>query len=98
MGIELYWNWTAFIIGFLSTFALRFLRDYSIMRKTKAGFMKYWKFEDYIYILLGGLFTVAIEPINIFQAIVFGASWEPLFVRLVEVATKKGNGENDDKK
>ena len=85
-----YWNSSIFVIGALSAFALKFL-EYRKLEKKKS-FLLNWGLDDYIYILGGGLFTLAVQPENIYHAIIFGASWESLFVRIIKGAT------NEDKK
>jgi len=91
MALPFVWDWIAFVAGGISTFSIKFLEDYSNYRKqqVKEGFLSNWKLEDWTYVLLGGLFTVAFQPINVYQAIVFGAAWETIVIRLYKDVKEK---------
>lgn len=99
MGVESlidYWSWQVFIIGFVSVFALKFLENYSNYKnKESKSFFLVWGIDDYVYLILGGLFTLVMQPTNILQTIIFGASWESLFVRMVKKAYTKGKMKNE---
>lgn len=96
MPLMFSWDWVSFVVGGISTFAVKFLEEYSEFKKstTKDSFIAKWKFEDWLYVILGGCFTVAFHPTDIFQAMVFGAAWESFFVRIYkEIRDKnKQNG------
>jgi len=81
------WSWTTFFIGSAATLAFKFLKELRInkkQKKVKQEIIKNWSLDDLGYIILGGLFTVAMDPSTVLVAIINGASFEALFMGLIK--------------
>jgi hypothetical protein len=88
---------STFSVGFLSTAVTKFLIEYLKNKnkpKDKKHILRHWVWDDYIFIILGGLFTFAMNPLRIQDAILYGASWDAIFVKLF---VNRVGGKNDDK-
>ncbi|MCK4522091.1 MAG: hypothetical protein KAU20_05940 [Nanoarchaeota archaeon] len=84
MAYSIVWGILSFVIGFLATFAYKFLSEYIPNRTTgrRRQIIGRWNRDDWTYIALGGLFTFAINPCSISHAIMAGVSWEAIFIKI----------------
>ena len=88
--MEIIWNLSPFLVGFISCFAIEFLRiikgsanDY----KEKAFFVQILIFL--VFISLGGFFVMLLNPSGIINGIILGAAWDQFLV--AQIGRRVGN-------